>query len=676
MTNTYDTSNEPLGSTAVKVLYNNASNLDEAVNSAATTWVDRPPFSRSRLTLYGAEQQWLQFLQNSGFETVHLTYVDGVPLTVDRPTQLIDRAGSSYRVKLPASFPVELTGTWATDQLLLVDVADAALRQDLVSPLQGKGVDFVAGGFRVVNTLADLRNFGAATRGAVFVIRHSAGKLGGGVYRQVATGVDDNGYCVVSTDGTIWQRELGKGIEPEVYGVLHDSGNNDTAGMQAAFDFAYSVRLPVLLGGGVYTVGPSSAPGATYAILSKGVSVIGVRAVGTQIVPHASLTNDKDFIQIQPESGVELSWMELRNFLVYPGADGTKRGKRAIVVNMANVSNGSSILFDGVYCAPGNDLSLDWVTDSANNPQGGPANTVFTRSHFWEGARLVNHGDSVSFEHVVFRSSAGSGRIGLSTEGVSAGGGQPAQLEVENCNFDCDGGAFVAKNGLSIKFNHNNVEQSHGTGSSSSAVVDFEGTANTLAYIECVGNNFGVFGTADVGQVVRLNNTVGAKVGNNRFLSAGAAFADRAILITASCTDIEVSPTNEIDPAFPETIQDNGVGTRGVPKLLTPLNGFGNAAGDQPLIASRDPAGSIWVAGSLTCPASASGQLFGSLPAGWRYAFRQRVPVSVISGGNYYNGVVVIDTNGDLVFYSDAPSPESFQFNVRFGGLGFNSGNV
>jgi hypothetical protein len=154
MANTYDTSGEPLGSTAPKVLYNNAGNFDLAINSQQNSWTDRPPFNRNRLTLWGAEQMWLQFLANSGYEPVHLVYVDGVPLQVDRPTQLIDRAGISYRVKLPSSFPVMLTGTWATDQNLLVDVADAALRQELAG---ADGVDLVTGATPQVLTLAALK---------------------------------------------------------------------------------------------------------------------------------------------------------------------------------------------------------------------------------------------------------------------------------------------------------------------------------------------------------------------------------------------------------------------------------------------------------------------------------------------------------------------------------------
>ena len=129
MANTFDTRDEPLGSTSPKVLYNNASNLDDAVNGDAPSWTDR--FGKDRYSWAGMETTFDQFLVNSGFEPNHLTYTDGQPLTVLRPTQLIDRAGSVYRVKMPATFPVSLTGTWAADEALLVDAGDSSLRQSL-----------------------------------------------------------------------------------------------------------------------------------------------------------------------------------------------------------------------------------------------------------------------------------------------------------------------------------------------------------------------------------------------------------------------------------------------------------------------------------------------------------------------------------------------------------------
>ncbi|MCV6409035.1 hypothetical protein OFL40_33355, partial [Pseudomonas aeruginosa] len=124
---TYATGN-PLGSKDPRDLYDNAENFDAAMNDRVnTTWNDR--FGVLRLTMKGYEEQFNDFLANSGYEPVPLEYVDGSPLTVDRPTQLIQRDGNLYSVQLPADFPVSLSGNWATDQTLLVAQVDRSLRQ-------------------------------------------------------------------------------------------------------------------------------------------------------------------------------------------------------------------------------------------------------------------------------------------------------------------------------------------------------------------------------------------------------------------------------------------------------------------------------------------------------------------------------------------------------------------
>ncbi|HEJ1113980.1 TPA: hypothetical protein SLU31_001749 [Pseudomonas aeruginosa] len=126
---TYATGN-PLGSKDPRDLYDNAENFDTAMNDRENlAWSDR--FGVSRKTWFGLEQQVADYLAAQGYEPVPLEYVDGSPLTVDRPTQLIERDDNLYSVKLPASFPVELTGNWATDQNLLVAQVDRSLRQQL-----------------------------------------------------------------------------------------------------------------------------------------------------------------------------------------------------------------------------------------------------------------------------------------------------------------------------------------------------------------------------------------------------------------------------------------------------------------------------------------------------------------------------------------------------------------
>lgn len=61
------------------------------------------------------------------FLPTHLTYVPGTPLAVPSSQHLIDYAGKVYRVRVPAVFPVTLTGTWATDEATVIQVAASAV---------------------------------------------------------------------------------------------------------------------------------------------------------------------------------------------------------------------------------------------------------------------------------------------------------------------------------------------------------------------------------------------------------------------------------------------------------------------------------------------------------------------------------------------------------------------
>ncbi|MBA4993849.1 hypothetical protein [Pseudomonas aeruginosa] len=125
----YNTMNpvEPNGSSDFRDLSDNTANLDLAMNGQALTWTNR---------IGGEEKSWRDIVQwiadwlaAQGFEPIPLEYVDGSPLIVDRPTQLIQRDGNLYSVQLPVDFPVSLSGNWAADEPLLVNQVDRATRR-------------------------------------------------------------------------------------------------------------------------------------------------------------------------------------------------------------------------------------------------------------------------------------------------------------------------------------------------------------------------------------------------------------------------------------------------------------------------------------------------------------------------------------------------------------------
>jgi len=135
----YKTGN-PVPSTDARDFMDNVQNTDVAVNTQELTWTDR--LGVSRKTFAGMEKDFTDFLAASGFEPEVLEYVDGSPLTVLRPTQLIERAstpGILYAIKLPSAFPVGLSGNWAADEALLVIRTDDSLRGELEA-LGGAGI--------------------------------------------------------------------------------------------------------------------------------------------------------------------------------------------------------------------------------------------------------------------------------------------------------------------------------------------------------------------------------------------------------------------------------------------------------------------------------------------------------------------------------------------------------
>src|SRR5690625_3627826 len=126
---TYNTGN-PIGSKDPRDLYDNAENLDEAVNThAAESWDDR--FGVARKTWWGMEQDFQQFLINSGYDDIG-DYGPGIEITARN--QIFWRDGELYRAGAALELPYTTTGDWGEEESLFVAVGDAALRQELSAP--------------------------------------------------------------------------------------------------------------------------------------------------------------------------------------------------------------------------------------------------------------------------------------------------------------------------------------------------------------------------------------------------------------------------------------------------------------------------------------------------------------------------------------------------------------
>lgn len=226
--------------------YDNSQTFDEIINKQSDTSISRT--GATLTTMFGYRQQFNTLLESFGFETIHLTYVDGTSLNVDRPTQLIDRSGLAYRVKMPAAFPFMLTGNWTTDATNLTEVSDdALLRQELA---QAGGVLLVNGALPVVATIAEAQALNATQYSEVFVIETLSGSGGGGPYKVVAGGTKptDGGTILNMVGGQLELVDAYQRATVHHFGAFGTGFANDQAAVQACTNWAMTwngvVRCP------------------------------------------------------------------------------------------------------------------------------------------------------------------------------------------------------------------------------------------------------------------------------------------------------------------------------------------------------------------------------------------------------------------------------------------------
>jgi len=149
---TYNTLN-PLGSTEVKDLYDNAQNLDDFSNGQEPAYPDR--FGTIRKSLAGIRQDFTQFLLASGYEFIG-DYDAVGELTFTRPNQVMSKSGEYWRPSASLALPYTTVNNWATDQPKFVSIGDASLRSALAASNGGTNVGFMRSESGAVMTNLDI----------------------------------------------------------------------------------------------------------------------------------------------------------------------------------------------------------------------------------------------------------------------------------------------------------------------------------------------------------------------------------------------------------------------------------------------------------------------------------------------------------------------------------------
>lgn len=247
---TYRTDN-PVGSTKPKDLYDNAQNLDFLLNGPQPYYADR--LGRLRQSWSGMEYEFAKFLTDSGYNDIG-DYAAG--LTVATRTQGFVRNGVFYVAKADTALPYTLTGNWTTDGPKFKVVGDNSLRQELAA--EG-GVALVRGAARTLANIAAVRNTTNLAAGAImFVLSHTdTGDQGGGEYY-----VDTNDGASADNGGTVLVNSSGQRIKLRHRGTVSvcqfgaGRGSDDSV----AFTRACAVGLKVAVPAGQFKLGAATVP--------------------------------------------------------------------------------------------------------------------------------------------------------------------------------------------------------------------------------------------------------------------------------------------------------------------------------------------------------------------------------------------------------------------------------
>lgn len=231
---TYATGN-PIGSTAVKDLYDNAQNLDYLVLGPLDYYPDR--LNVQRLSYRGMENQANTALANTGFVDIGDYDADG-PLTITRRNQVFTRAGQFYGPGAALALPYTTVNNWTIDAPKFVNRGDFVLRQDLGQPT-GAALIGALDGDGLTSTVQAVLD---------------ALKRGGAYVRNVK---DD-------------------------FGAIGDGIANDTAAIQAAVNWAASTGAYIRVPAGIYKLtAPINIPNS-FQMVGEGFDTSYRRAMGAQ----------------------------------------------------------------------------------------------------------------------------------------------------------------------------------------------------------------------------------------------------------------------------------------------------------------------------------------------------------------------------------------------------------
>jgi hypothetical protein len=454
------------------------------------------------------------------------------------------------------------------------------------------------------------------------------------------------------------QTKLGDFLCALDFGVPTDGISNATAAINNALQAAYLAGKTLYFPAGTYRY-TEATPGAGYALLNRGVSIVGDGMFRTIFAPLATMPNTADCMLLNPPANSDISGLEFAHFFINPKFDGSVRGRKGIRMLFDAVTNLTRLYVHDICIRDCNDSALDGDNSIAVNTQGVPAFSCIEGNIFYDRVKLTGVGDSNTIRNNVFNTPDGSGRVGLHLYHVDNAGVLSSHSMIYGNAMVCAGGALFVDRGRNIKFLQNNVEQSHG-GGSNQAVVDINGAGGLIPGVEIKGNHFSAFGTATVQRIVRINAANCAEVEGNTILSGLGAPMSEAIRIHTAAEDTYVGRNFVDTTKFTTVVNDSGQRSSGVQLPLTiSAAGVIAAAGYAAPAFFKDKEGTITLKGAFSGAAIASGTVIGTLPIGYRPVSTERFAISATVGATWM-AIAEITAAGAITFITESGGPATF----------------
>jgi hypothetical protein len=452
---------------------------------------------------------------------------------------------------------------------------------------------------------------------------------------------------------------------------LAGQGGDETTKLNTALQACYDNGKYLNLAAGAYGVNPSNT---NYCLLSRGVSIKGEGLGRTNIIPLSGVTNNHSILQITPLGDVE--FMCLEDFRIIAGDYVTIRGKYGIYFLNSNAANVAKFSMRNVDIRNTYDYSFNFESNPSLNAQGCPSNSVFLNCLFNDGFAASGTGDTNSWINCAFRNHRTDRNI-LSMNPVGAALGAASMQVFDTCNMG-GLGCISLLSGWNYHFRDLNAELGNDAGSTGgvhSCLLDVSGEVRKIIGFKLSGQSvLTIFGNSTAQRIINLGNVQGATL-EGMELSMGAANGDgsartlsEAILVSSIATDCTIGTFRSQNYAtLGAGINDQGVGTRGVLKLLTPATGFANLGnGYSSLGCRKEPNGCVSLEGLLTPSSVTTGATITTLPVGFRPSTNQRVIAYATVGGAQSSVPIDILTSGVIQYQGPSTVSQLSLSGLRF----------